>query len=77
MTPSAPDLIKQAKTEPASFRWGLDPVDRTKIRAWIFGEPSQHDPVILTCTSKAVARLVIAEHNKGFAQHPLANARRW
>lgn len=78
MPPTAPssELRAQALAEPYNFRWGICPREHLSIRAWVWGDPSDDDPVVIRCASKAVAQSVVIEHNKAFGPNPGERRRR-
>lgn len=78
MPPIAPslELRRQALAEPSAFRWGVDPREHLSVRAWIWGEPTDEDPVIIRCASKMVALTVVSEHNRAFEPFPRDRKRR-
>lgn len=78
MPPIAPSaaLKTQALEQPYKFLWGVCPKEHLSIRVWLWGEPSDEDPVIIRCASKAVARSVVAEHNRIATANPEDRRRR-
>lgn len=78
MPPIAPSSVlkAQALEQPYQFKWGVCPKEHLSIRVWLWGEPSDEDPVIIRCASKAVARSVVAEHNAAWEPNPENGRRR-